>query len=67
MKIIIPGGTGQVGTLLARAFVRDGHEVVVVSRKPSSAPWRVVTWDARSLGDWNLKEQMLLSTSPGAA
>jgi hypothetical protein len=28
MKIVIPGGTGQVGTLLARAFVADGHEVV---------------------------------------
>jgi uncharacterized protein len=52
MKIIIPGGTGQVGTLLARAFQRDGHEVVVLSRKPTSAPWRVVTWDARSLGVW---------------
>lgn len=52
MKIIIPGGTGQVGTLLARAFLRDGHEVVVLSRNPASAPWHVVTWDARSLGDW---------------
>jgi len=52
MKIIIPGGTGQVGTLLARAFHRDGHEVVVLSRTPSTAPWRIVTWDARTLGDW---------------
>jgi uncharacterized protein (TIGR01777 family) len=52
MKIIIPGGTGQVGTVLARAFVRDGHEVVVLSRKPVAAPWRVVAWDARTLGDW---------------
>jgi hypothetical protein len=25
MKIVIPGGTGQIGTLLARAFVADGH------------------------------------------
>jgi predicted dinucleotide-binding enzyme len=24
MKIAMPGGTGQVGTLLARAFHRDG-------------------------------------------
>lgn len=52
MKIIIPGGTGQVGTLLARAFLRDGHEVVVLSRKLANVPWRVVTWDARSPGNW---------------
>ena len=53
MKIIIPGGSGQVGTVLARAFHTDGHEVVVLSRKASDKfEWRVVQWDAKSLGDW---------------
>jgi len=52
MKVIIPGGTGQVGTILARAFLRDGNEVVVLSRKPVTAPWRVVAWDAHTLGNW---------------
>src|SRR3954451_14321264 len=52
MKILIPGGSGQVGTLLARAFHQDGHEVAVLSRSPASAPWRSVLWDARTLGDW---------------
>lgn len=52
MKIVIPGGTGQVGTALARAFTRDGHEVVVLSRRPEKADWRVVAWDAETLGDW---------------
>jgi uncharacterized protein (TIGR01777 family) len=52
MKIVIPGGTGQVGTLLARAFVADGHEVVVLSRNPGKAPWCVIQWDAETLGDW---------------
>jgi uncharacterized protein len=52
MKIVIPGGTGQVGTLLARAFVADGHEVVVLSRNPSKAPWRVVRWDAETVSEW---------------
>ena len=55
MKIIIPGGTGQVGQLLARAFLRDGHEVVLLSRRadaPAAAGARVVAWDARTLGDW---------------
>src|SRR5262249_61920123 len=52
MKIVIPGGTGQVGALLARAFAADGHEVVVLSRRPASAPWRVIRWGGETLGDW---------------
>jgi hypothetical protein len=52
VKFVIPGGSGQIGTLLARAFVADGHEVVVLSRDPGKAPWRVVWWDATTLGDW---------------
>jgi uncharacterized protein len=52
MKILIPGGSGQVGTMLARAFHRDGHDVVVLSREPRTRPWRVVEWDAVSLGPW---------------
>ena len=52
MKVVMPGGSGQVGTILARAFVAQGHEVVVLSRGPRPAPWRVVAWDAESVGDW---------------
>jgi len=52
MRIVIPGGTGQVGTVLARAFHDEGHDVVVVSRRPRVRPWRVVEWDGRSLGAW---------------
>jgi uncharacterized protein YbjT (DUF2867 family) len=37
MKIIIPGGSGQVGTLLARAFHAEGHEMVVLARHPPGA------------------------------
>jgi uncharacterized protein (TIGR01777 family) len=52
MRIVIPGGTGQVGTLLARAFHERGDQVAVLSRSPQAAPWRVVKWDAETLGDW---------------
>src|SRR5262249_27930853 len=52
MKVALPGGSGQVGLVLARAFVADGHEVVVLSRKPGPAPWRVVEWDAETPGRW---------------
>lgn len=52
MKIIIPGGSGQVGTILARAFHGEGHEVVVLSRRPQPAPWKTLAWDAATRGDW---------------
>ncbi|HZI79388.1 MAG TPA: TIGR01777 family oxidoreductase [Vicinamibacterales bacterium] len=52
MKIVIPGGSGQVGTVLARAFARDGHEVVVLSRRPRAEPWRTVAWDGVTVGGW---------------
>ena len=53
MKIVIPGGSGQVGTILARDFQRDGHDVVVLSRQAETRPWRVVAWDGATLGDWS--------------
>lgn len=52
MKIVIPGGTGQVGTVLSRAFQAEGHDVVVFSRQPQDAPWRIVSWDGETLGKW---------------
>ena len=32
MKIVIPGGSGLLGRSLGKALVRDGHEVVVLTR-----------------------------------
>src|SRR5260370_33808366 len=52
MKIGIPGGAGQIGTPLARAFVADGHEVTVLSRNPAKGPWRVAGWDGEMVGEW---------------
>lgn len=52
MKIVIPGGSGQVGMILARAFHARGDEVVVLSRAPVPSPWRVVAWDASTHGAW---------------
>lgn len=52
MKIIIPGGTGQVGTVLARAFHTDGHDVLVLGRTPSNLEWRTAIWDGETIGGW---------------
>ncbi|GAA2130307.1 TIGR01777 family oxidoreductase [Actinomadura napierensis] len=50
MKLVIPGGTGQVGTILDRAFTGAGHEVVVLTRRPARD--RELPWDGRTLGPW---------------
>lgn len=52
MKIVIAGGSGQVGTVLARAFAGDAHEVVVLSRAGRAVAGRAVHWDASSVGGW---------------
>ena len=52
VKIVIPGGSGHLGHVLARSLARDGHDVVILSRSREALPWRVVAWDAVSLGAW---------------
>jgi uncharacterized protein (TIGR01777 family) len=53
VKIVLPGGSGQVGTLLARRFQKERHDVVVLGRAPARAPWKTVPWDAATLGPWS--------------
>src|SRR5437868_6775946 len=53
-RIILAGGSGFLGRLLARRFVADGNEVVVLTRSPREATGavRYVPWDARTSGAW---------------
>ncbi|HTF90850.1 MAG TPA: TIGR01777 family oxidoreductase [Planctomycetota bacterium] len=53
MKIVLPGGSGHVGSVLARHFAAAGHEVVVLSRSPTTGPVRHVAWDAKNPGPWS--------------
>jgi hypothetical protein len=50
MKIMIPGGSGQIGALLAR-----GDEVVILASTPkvhAQKQLKSVAWDGRTLGAW---------------
>jgi uncharacterized protein (TIGR01777 family) len=53
LRIVIPGGSGQVGRILARHFHSKGHAVVVVSRQPATEPWKTIQWNGTTLGDWS--------------
>lgn len=54
MRIVIPGGTGQVGGLLRRWYAAAGHDVVVLSRhRETLEPGvRHRVWDGHSVGAW---------------
>lgn len=54
MKIVIPGGSGQVGRILQRSLVAEGHEVVVLSRgdTPAEPGARLERWDGLTMGAW---------------
>jgi uncharacterized protein len=54
-KVILAGGSGFLGQALAQSLLSDHVEVVILSRKISSAPihGRVVLWDGRTIGNWS--------------
>lgn len=54
-KIVIPGGSGYLGSALTERLVARGDEVVILTRGRalSGEGWRAVTWDAGSAsGVW---------------
>ena len=53
MKIVLAGGSGQVGRVLQRAFAGE-HEVVVLTRgtRGDQGNVRFVDWDGESVGAW---------------
>lgn len=52
LRIVLPGGSGQVGRMLAQFFQERGHSVTVLTRGPYTAPWQTVHWDGKTLGPW---------------
>lgn len=53
MRILLAGGSGQVGTILARHFHARGAEITVLTRRVEpDLPWPTRPWDGRSPGPW---------------
>ncbi|HMI51135.1 MAG TPA: DUF1731 domain-containing protein [Candidatus Saccharimonadales bacterium] len=51
-RIVLPGGNGHVGKLIAAYFHGKGDDVVVLSRTAIANPWRMVRWDGLTPGRW---------------
>lgn len=52
LRIVIPGGSGHLGTILARHFHEQGHDVSVLGRRPLQTEWNSILWSGYDLGDW---------------
>jgi hypothetical protein len=52
LRIVLPGGSGLLGQVLARYFQEQGHHVTVLTRGPYTAPWQTVHWDGENTGPW---------------
>src|ERR1700687_3354914 len=66
LRIVIPGGEGHLGQLLARRFSSLCHHVSTLTRNPhystantppkasslNPRPWKTVLWDGSSRGAW---------------
>lgn len=56
MRVIITGGSGMLGSHLSTHLVKEGYEVVVLSRNPDRQQMppgvRVERWDAKTADGW---------------
>jgi len=53
-RLVIAGGSGFLGGVLAEHFTARGWEVIVLTRKPraQTSATRDVCWDGETLGEW---------------
>ena len=56
MRIIIAGGSGLIGSALAKHLLATGHHVWILTRNPGATPRadgaQVVRWDGQSTNGW---------------
>jgi len=52
VRVVIPGGAGHLGRIVAGHLQTNGNAVAVLSRGGTVAPWRVVSWNGADIADW---------------
>jgi len=57
MRVVITGGSGLIGSEVARDLGSAGHEIVILTRNPTKAELppntRAVQWDGRTATGWS--------------
>ncbi|WP_293304384.1 TIGR01777 family oxidoreductase [Pedobacter sp. UBA5917] len=53
-KIVLAGGNGYLGNVLAKYFSQVADEVIILARKPKADNGNIKTllWDGKTMGDW---------------
>src|SRR5215469_10984876 len=52
-RIVIAGGSGFLGHILAAHFQKPGYDITILTRFPKPAgAIREISWDARTVGNW---------------
>jgi len=63
-KIVLAGGNGYLGGVLAKYFIGIADEIIILARKgkPQEANIKTIVWDGKDEGDWTdaLNESDLL-------
>src|SRR4051812_22236429 len=54
LRIILAGGSGFLGQVLAKEFAAKNYEVIILSRspRPTAGAIRFVEWDGKTIGAW---------------
>ena len=52
LRVVIPGGAGHLGRIVAGHLHAKGNAVTVLSRSGAVAPWQVVSWNGTDPDDW---------------
>lgn len=54
-KIIIAGGTGFLGQLIAKDFLNKNYDVIILTRRKSETKNNIkyINWDAKNIGNWS--------------
>jgi len=54
-KIVLAGGNGYLGGVLANYFSHMADEVIILARKPQAKKGNIKTlvWDGKTIGDWS--------------
>ena len=55
LRVIIPGGAGHLGRIVAGHLHAKGNAVTVLARSGVVAPWPVVSWNGTDLDDWAME------------